>query len=252
MEVAEIVEAPDDLGLAPRRDRRDDLRAPHRLSRGSAAGPDRRAARRPGPAARHLRRPHGPDLRERAAARGRRGGRHRRAGAGRRGARAAGRGRRRRCRRAADRAVRDGARRRGGRGGRPDADAPRPPRRALASTALDPDAGDVAVALKTRWRHGAGDRGRGRRLPVPWPLLRAGPRAAPAPSAGHRHRPGLLHRRRRRARPRRRVPPQRARRALRADRAGTARYRPPVGPGTALGRDRAACCRSTGMPCAST
>ena len=40
---------------------------------------------------------------------------------------------------------------------------PTPMRRTAAEglglTALDPDAGDVAVALKTRWRRGAGDRG---------------------------------------------------------------------------------------------
>ena len=45
----------------------------------------RPAAARPRPGARHLRRPHGPDLRQRAAARGRRRRRRRRSGAGRRG-----------------------------------------------------------------------------------------------------------------------------------------------------------------------
>ncbi len=119
---------------------------------------------------------------------------------------------------------------------------PTPQRRAAAEglglAALDPDARDPAVLLKTRWRHGPADRGadvvfqcRGRSA-----ALAAG--AAPAAPAGHRDRPGLLHRRRLRPAARRRVPPQRARRPLRADRAGATRHEPRLGPRAALGRDR--------------
>ena len=74
----------------------------------------------------------------------------------------------------------------------------------------------------------------------------AAPGAAPAASTGHRDRPGVLPGRRGRGPPRRGVPPQRADRALRADRPGAARARPHLGPGPALARRPSTCSADDG------
>ena len=155
--------------------------------------PVRAAARRPRPDARHLRRAHGPDLRQRPAARRRRPARRRRARRSATASRPAGRRRRRRRGRPADRACSPAHH---GAASVVVLD-PTPDRRAVAAAlgleALDPDGDeDPAVVLKTRWRHAAGRPGRRRGVPVPGPGVRPAPRAAAAAAPGHGDRPGLL------------------------------------------------------------
>ena len=119
---------------------------------------------------------------------------------------------------------------------------PTPQRRAAAEQlglrALDPDDGDPAVILKSRWRHTAGDRGADVVFQCRGRTAVAGPGPAPASPPGDRHRPRFLHRRRR---PRCElgvgVPPQRPGHPLRPDRARAPRHRARLGPGTPLRGD---------------
>ena len=106
---------------------------------------------------------------------------------------------------------------------------PTPLRRAAAEglglTALDPDRGDVAVALKSRWRRAPGDRGadvvfqcRGRSAALALALRLLRPQGTVIDLAFYTD-DGA------RAAAGRGVPPQRARRAHRADRPGAAWHR---------------------------
>ena len=124
---------------------------------------------------------------------------------------------------------------------------PTPLRRAAAEglglTALDPDEGDVAVALKSRWRRGAGDRGadvvfqcRGRSAALALALRLLRPQGtvidlafytddgAPLQLGAEFHHNGLGVR-------------------TRADRPGAARHRAHVGPRAAVGGDDRAAAR---------
>jgi hypothetical protein len=117
---------------------------------------------------------------------------------------------------------------------------PTPQRRVAAEglglEAVDPDRTDSAVLLKTRWRHGPGNRdadvvfqcrGRSAALATALRLLRPQGTSWTSPSTP----------RRLAAAPRRGVPPQRAHGPLRADRPGAPRHEPRVGPRAALDGD---------------
>ena len=134
---------------------------------------------------------------------------------------------------------------------------PTPLRRAAAEglglAALDPDRGDAAVvALKTRWRRGPGDRGadvvfqcRGRTAALALALRLLRPQGTVIDLAFYTDDGAALQLGRR-------VPPQRARRAHRADRPGAPRHRAHLGPRAAVGGDDRAAARPRRRRCGST
>ncbi len=133
---------------------------------------------------------------------------------------------------------------------------PTPQRRAAAEglglEAVDPDRTDPAVLLKTRWRHGPGDRGadvvfqcRGRTAALAIALRLLRPQGTVVDLAFYTDDGSA-------AAPRRGVPPQRAHGPLRADRPGAPRHEPRVGPRAALRWRPSTCCASRARRCAST
>ena len=119
---------------------------------------------------------------------------------------------------------------------------PTPGRRAVAEAlgleSLDPEGpNDAAASLKTRWRHGPGDRGADVVFQCRGQPGGPAPGVAGGPPAGDRDRSGLLPGRGSRAAARRGVPPQRPGGTVRPDRPGAAGPGAHLGPGTALRRD---------------
>ncbi len=118
---------------------------------------------------------------------------------------------------------------------------PTPSRRDVASDlgfeVVDPEDVDPAVVLKSRWRHGTGDRGADVVFQCRGQAKCIGSRPSHRAPPRHDHRPGVLSRWMRGSPTGGGVSPQRTEPALRSDRTGAAWNQPSVGPRTTQHRD---------------